>query len=337
MTQQQLKDAKIVLEPVQEHPIGSLITTSGRVAFDDLHVAHVFSPVTGRVTKIVAELGAHVKKGEPLAIIDSPDLGMASADLQKAYADLVAAEHDFDRQKAMLAIRAVAQKDVETAEDNYRKAKAEVARAKQKASLLRVGADSVSQGYVLTSLIDGEVVNRSISPGMEVQGQYSGGTAAELFTVGETNPVWVLADAYEMDLARIHVGAKVHIKVVAFAEPFDGTVDWVSASLDPQTRTAKVRCTVKNPDHKLRPEMFATATIETDGRSALAIPRRAVVHLGDQAVVFVQRGDTNDGKLRFERVPVTVDEDEVGHLVAVQHGLAPGDVIVVSGAILLAG
>jgi cobalt-zinc-cadmium efflux system membrane fusion protein len=237
----------------------------------------------------------------------------------------------------MLAIRAVAQKDVETAEDNYRKAKAEVARAKQKASLLRVGADSVSQGYVLTSLIDGEVVNRSISPGMEVQGQYSGGTAAELFTVGETNPVWVLADAYEMDLARIHVGAKVHIKVVAFAEPFDGTVDWVSASLDPQTRTAKVRCTVKNPDHKLRPEMFATATIETDGRSALAIPRRAVVHLGDQAVVFVQRGDTNDGKLRFERVPVTVDEDEVGHLVAVQHGLAPGDVIVVSGAILLAG
>lgn len=339
LTAEQLREAKVEIAEVGEHTIGTLVTTSGRVTFDDLHVAHVFSPVTGRITKISAELGQRVKKGQALAVIDSPDLGMASADLAKAYADVVAAQHDYDRQKALLAIKAVAEKDVEASEDNYRKAKAELGRAQQKARLFRVGGGSgeaISQGYVLTSLIDGEVVSRTVNPGMEVQGQYAGGTSNELFTVGEIDPLWVIADIFEMDLAKVKRGAPATIKVVAYPDDkFEGTVDWVSSSLDPTTRTAKVRVTVKNPGRKLLPEMFATAQIATEGAKALSVPRRALLHLGEQTVVYVKRGEGAEGKVRFERLPVIVDEDEAGDFVPVKHGLATGDQVVVAGAILL--
>ena len=341
VTPQQSDEAHLTTASAEEHEVGNIIVTSGKVTFDDLLVSHVFSPVTGRVTHIDAELGARVKKGQALATLDSPDLGLASADLAKAEADLAAAEHDYARQKDLEKIGAVARKDYEVAEDNVRKARAELSRSQQKARLLSAGgaAGAVGQGFVLRSLIDGEVVNRAVNPGMEVQGQYSGGGAVELFTIGDLDHVWVIADAFEMDLSRIKPGEKVSIKVVAYPDdqPFVGTVDWVSGTLDPVTRTAKVRCVIPNPGHKLKPEMFATVSIAAGGTKKLAIPRNAVLHLGDQSVVYVALGAGPDGKMRFERRPVTVDEDESGDVVPVLRGVQQGESVVASGAILLSG
>jgi membrane fusion protein, heavy metal efflux system len=341
VTPQQSDEAHLTTVSAEDREVGNVIVTSGKVAFDDLRVSHVFSPVTGRVTRIDAELGARVKKGQSLATIDSPDLGLASADLAKADADLAAAEHDYSRQKDLEKIGAVARKDYETAEDSVRKARAELERARQKARLLSAGGagGAVGQGFVLRSLIDGEVVNRTVNPGMEVQGQYSGGGAVELFTIGDLDHVWVIADAFEMDLSRIKPGEKVSIKVVAYPDdkPFEGTVDWVSGTLDPTTRTAKVRCVIPNPDHKLKPEMFATVAITAPGTRKLAIPRNAVLHLGDQSVVYIALGAGPDGKMRFERRPVSVDEDESGDLVPVLRGIQQGESVVASGAILLNG
>ena len=98
--------------------------------------------------------------------------------------------------------------------------------------IFRTGSvDAVSQGYTLTSPIDGELIARAVNPGIEVQGQYGGGTAVELFTVGELDKVWVLADVYEMDIARVKVGSKVQGKIVTYkGRVFEGTVDWVSGA-----------------------------------------------------------------------------------------------------------
>ena len=116
---------------------------------------------------------------------------------------------------------------------------------------------------------------------------------------------------------------------------FDGKVDWVSGVLDPTTRTAKVRCTFDNKDRMLKPEMYATAQISVEQRRALAIPRNAILRLGDQTVVFLQVSD--DGKtIKYERVPVSVDEGESSDWLVVQHGLEAGQKVVVSGAIKLA-
>src|SRR6185295_13945617 len=127
-----MRDAKIVVATVEEQDTDDTILTSGRVVFDDTRVAHIMSPVNGRITRIDAALGERVKKGMPLAVIDSPDIGIASSDVGKAMAEATAAEHDYHRKKDLFDQHAVSQADFEIAQDNYDKAKAELSRARQK-------------------------------------------------------------------------------------------------------------------------------------------------------------------------------------------------------------
>jgi membrane fusion protein, heavy metal efflux system len=340
LTPQQVKNANLVVAAAGDQDVGGAVVTSGKVTYDDLLVSHEISPVTGRIVRIDAQPGQHVKKGASLAVIESPDVGTAFSDLAKAHADLEAADRDYKRQKELFDAHAASQKDYESALDNFQKSKAELSRAQKKAALLSKGgnADSVTQEYTLRAHIDGEVISRSVSPGMEVQGQYSQGSAVELFTIGELDHVWVVADVYEMDLGRVKKGARATVRVVSYPNRiFEGVVDYVSGTLDPTTRTAKVRCTIPNPDRNLKPEMYATVSVSVAERKALAIPRGAMLRLGDQTVVFVQTGTAPNGLIRFERRPVAVDEDEGGDYLPVTHGLERGEKIVTSGAILLAG
>jgi len=336
LTPAQVRDAKIEVQSVEERDVDDTLLTSGRVSLEDVRSAHVYSPVSGRVASIAALLGAHVNKGTVLAVIESPDIGTAVSDVHKAEADLIAAEHDYKRKKDLFEQKAGSAADLETAEDNWRKTRAEVERARQKAFLLRAGnVDTVTQTYTLASPIEGEVLVRNINPGIEIQGQYGGGVAQELFTIGELDHVWVFADVYEIDLARVHVGSPASVSVVTYKDKsFDGRVDWVSGVLDPTTRTAKIRCTFDNADQLLRPEMYATVRISVDEKHALAIPRDALLRLGEYKVVFIEVGES-EGRVRFERVPVDVDEGESSPWLEVKHGLEAGQKVVVSGAILL--
>jgi membrane fusion protein, heavy metal efflux system len=336
LTTQQAKDAKIEVQTVADQDVDDTVLTSGRVALEDLRSAHIFTPVTGRVVKISAQLGTRVKKGDALAVIESPDIGNAVSDVHKAEADLIAAEHDYKRKKELFEEKAGSAADQEASEDNWRKTRAEVERARQKAFLLRAGnVDSVTQTYTLPSPIDGEVLMMNINPGAEVQGQYSGGATQELFTIGEIDKVWVIADLYEMDIGRVKIGAPAVVSVVAYKDKvFNGVVDWVSGMLDPNSRTAKVRCAFDNPDRLLRPEMYATMQISVEQKKALAIPRNALLRLGEYKVVFVELSE-DGGFLKFERLPVDVDEGEASQWLEVRHGLEAGQKVVVSGAILL--
>jgi cobalt-zinc-cadmium efflux system membrane fusion protein len=339
LTPEQVRTRLTLLE-VTPREIGASIVTTGRVTFDDLRVTHVFSPVTGRITRILAQPGQRVRRGAPLAVIQSPDVGSAFSDLAKAHADLVAAEHDYQRKKDLYQAHAGSQSDFETAEDNYEKAKAEMERARQKAKLLSRGSvDRITQEFILQAPIEGEVIARQANPGVDVQGQYSGGATVELFTIGELDRVWVLADVFEMDLARVKKGAPVEIEVVAYPDKrFKGTVDYVSSALDPASRVARVRCAIPNPDGELKPEMYATASISTGGRTALAVPRIALLRLGEGMNVFVAKGHSPDGQMVFTRVPVTVaEDDEDREFVPITHGLKAGDTVVVKGAIELLG
>lgn len=341
LTPKQVAEGKVQVAPLAEQDVDDKINASGRIAFDDVRVSHVYSPVTGKVVRIDAQVGQRVKKGDPLAVLESPDVGMASADLSKAQADFTAAEHDFLREKALWEKpegHATSKKDFEAAEDAFFKAKAELARARQKATLLG-GGGGVSQAFTLRSGIEGEVIARNISPNVEVQGQYGGGTAVEMFTIGELDRVWLVADIYEMDFARVKVGARLETHVVAYPKrSFDCKVEWVSGTLDPQTRTAKVRCSLDNADRALRPEMYASVEISVEERKALAVPRNAFFRLGDATVVFTQEGTTPDGRIRFKRVPVTVDDEGEGQQwLVLQRGPAKGTQLVISGGILLTG
>jgi len=337
LTPTQVSDAKIQVAPIEARDVDDTILTSGTVTLDDKLTGHIFSPVTGRVVNIAAQLGQRVKKGDVLATIESPDVGNAVADARKAEADLIAAEHQLKRKKELFEQKAGSAADLEAAQDTYRRSKAEVERAHQKENLLRVGGgNAVSQQYGLPAPVDGEILLRNINPGAEVQGQYSGGATQELFTIGELDRVWVLGDVYEMDFGRVHVGVPADVTVVAYPDKvFHGKVDWVSGSLDPGTRTAKVRCTFENVDRMLRPMMYATVQLSVDQKKAVAIPRNALMRLGDAKVVFVETSE-DSALVKFRRVAVDVDEGESSPWLEVKHGLDAGQKIVTNGAILLA-
>jgi cobalt-zinc-cadmium efflux system membrane fusion protein len=339
ISKDQFQKAAMVTKLVVEEEVGDTIVSSGRVTFDDARVTHVFSPVNGRILKVLAQPGQRVDRGTPLVVMASPDIGQAFSDYVKAKADLAAVQSEFQRQKELFEAHAGAQRDLEAAEDNYRKAQAELDRAHQKIVLLAPDAqDRVTQDYVLRAPIAGEVVARTVNPGVEVQGQYSGGTAVELFTIGELDRVWVLADVYEVDLPKIKKGATATVKVVSYPDKvFRGTVDWISGALDPTSHTSKVRCSIGNADRELRAEMYATVAIGLKTHRTVAVPRTAVLRLGDQSVVFVRKGETPRGALRFERRRVEIRESLGAENVEVTSGLSSGEEVVTSGAILLVG
>lgn len=319
--------------------VGGLIQTTGRLTFDDRRVTHVFSPVGGRVTRLLADLGQHVKAGQPLAFIDSPDLGSALSDARKAEATYAAAERELQRQKELFEVHAGAQRDLEAAEASWKSAQAERDRARQRAAFLHApDTKGVSQGFELRAPIAGEVIARMANPGADVAGQYGGGTTAELFTLGDLGSLWMMADLYEQDLFRVRVGCVAEVEIPGYPEGLLKTkVDWVSGVLDPATRTARLRCVVPNPRHLLRPEMFAKVTLRVPQEKALSIPRGSIVRLGGQTYAFVILPSASDGTARFERRPIRVDEQVAGELVPVRGGLSLGEHVVAKGAMILAG
>ena len=213
------------------------------------------------MVRIEAQPGERVKKGDALAAIESPDVGNAFSDLAKAQADLIAAEHDFKRQKELYDAHAGSQRDFESAQDNYAKPRPRWSAPRRRRSCCGAAARHCRHAeFTLRAPIEGEVIARNVNPGAEVQGQYSGGTAVELFTIGELDHVWVIADVFEMDLARVKRGPTVSVKVVAYPDKVftgHGRLDLRYARSDHRARR-KVRCKMDNADRELKPEMYAT-------------------------------------------------------------------------------
>ncbi len=339
LTPEQMEGAHIVVERVGSRPLALRLVTGGRVAFDEQRVAHVFSPVSGRITKMLGGFGQRVRAGEPLAVIESPDLATAWSDLVKARADALAATHENERQRNLFEHGAGSERDYEAARDNAAKAEAELERAELRLKLLHGSPKTgATQEFLLRAPLAGEIVHRAATPGLEVQGMLaSANVVQELFTVGELDPIWVWGDVYERDLGRVHAGQSVsHVSVAYPDQPIAGTVDFVGAQLDPQTRTARIRCVVRNPEKRLKPEMFVTLTIELEKRDALALPRSAVIRAGDRQTVFVADGRSRDGRSQFLQRPVELQEAD-GGWVGVASGVAAGERVVTSGAILLSG
>jgi cobalt-zinc-cadmium efflux system membrane fusion protein len=339
LTDAQIRGALLKIRPAEKRNLTRHLVTAGRVGFDEARVAHVFSSVGGRVTSVLGGFGQRVRRGEALAAIESPELGAARSDVIKARADLVALELEARRQRDLYEHHASAERDAEAAEASAAKARAELERARRRLEMLHVPDDeSANQEFVLRSPIAGEVITRTATPGLEVQGMLSGANVVqELFTIGDIERVWIWGDLYERDLGGVHRGQNVTISTASDPEhPVAGTVDYLSDALDKDTHTARLRCEVDNAGSRLKPEMYVTLSIELDAREALAVPREAVLKTGDRTEVVVEDGRAPDGRTRFLWRPVEVGDADDGW-VSVVSGLSAGERVVVSGAVLLAG
>jgi multidrug efflux pump subunit AcrA (membrane-fusion protein) len=148
-------------------------------------VVQVYSPVTGRVARLLVGVGERVVQGQPLALVSSPDVGASRSDLLLAQAELMAAEHDLARQRRLVEL-GEASGDYEAALEVWREAKAELERAQAKARLLGRDDDATDDHYTLIAPVAGVVLARAARPGLDVAGEYAGGMAPEaLFTIGE--------------------------------------------------------------------------------------------------------------------------------------------------------
>ena len=317
----------IKIETVQETAGSASVSLPGRVTFDEDRTQRVASPIDGRATTILVKLGDKVRAGQPLIQLSSPNVGQLQADAQKAMSDLTVAQKAIDRVHKLQEDGAVAEKEVSQAEGDFRKARSDFARATVQLRALGVSPTDPAVNAALRAQIAGIVVERNVLVGQEVRADQ----ATPLLTVSSLDTVWVLADAYEQDLALVSEGDPVTIRVLAYpGETFGGKVGHIGDVVDPTTRTVKIRCIAYNPMHRLKPEMFAKVDVRNvTGRKFMTVPAKAVLNDGDKSVVIIA---TEGNIFRTRRVEVG---PEVEGQVRIMTGLTPGEKIVTDGAIFM--
>jgi cobalt-zinc-cadmium efflux system membrane fusion protein len=348
---------------VTTQPLATVLSVTGTVAPVESRVAHVRPLARGVVERVSVALGQRVQRSEPLVTLDNIELGerigeflAQAAALRQAEADLAVRASVFERAQSLVKIEAVSQQELELRRAEFQNAQAAV--VSQRAQLAAIeerlhrfglseadvrelessgpttdgrgngaGADGhrTASHNVLRAPFDGVITKYDVAPGELVDPQ------EDLLTVTDLAQVWVLADVYEQDIAKLRTDRDVQIAVDSYPDrTFTGRLTYVSDVIDPTTRTAKVRCVVDNRDGVLKLNMFARIRIPTgDARQALTVPAAAVQQIDGQPVVFVHQSPT-----RFERRNVQTGVT-TGDVIEITGGLEPGLVIASAGTLSL--
>lgn len=300
---------------------------NARIAYDDNRTARVFSPVAGRVVKILAETGKQVEKGEGILVLDSPDYAQAVADNSRADADLLRKQEAYDRAKLIYEAKGLARKDLENAEADSRQAEAEAVRARARLANLNGNPGRAAGQFVLVAPHVGVISERQVSWGSEVRPDAQN----PLFVITDPYHVWVQVDLPEQQMGKLKVGQAMMAQVDAYPnELFTGKITVIAGALDPVTRRIQVRCEIDNPQLKLKPEMYARVWPIADVHSSLPrVPNTAIVTQGLYSYVFVEHGV---GVLQRRRVTLGLQGHEESY---VKEGLKVGERVVTAGALLL--
>lgn len=350
-----VRQGGIDMEPVREHVLMPSFRAPARVTYNADTVAHVGTPVVGRVLQIRVKLGDVVKQGDDLLVIESRELGEAQGDyLQKlaagsaardaAEAPKVALERAKSLEGGAISSAEVRKREAEyhAAMGSMRNADVALAAAEQKLRLFGLDETGVRQlaaggrplpHYSIRAPITGTVIQREVTLGELVIPEKE-----TLLVLADLSTFWVVADVPEDRLKQVVPGARVRIHVApAPGQPVEGTVSLISPGVDPSTRTVEVRVEVQASRASLMPGMFAEAEI-FDGRSeasrpVLAIPETAINTIDGESVVFVPAGEKQNtfAKRAIER------GREVGGMVQVLSGLQAGEKIVTRGSLILKG
>ncbi len=298
----------------------------GRLVWDEDRTVRMFTPFTGRVTRVLADVGLHVEAGRALAELASPDFGQAQADTRKAQADLATKTAQLTRVKELAMAGVAAGKDLQQAEADMQNADAEFRRASARVSLFG-GTNNVDQRFALKSPIAGVVVERNINPGQELRADQP---LTPQFVVTDPTRLWVQLDGNEADLKNLKPGTVLVLNTSQYPDDtFAGELRQVADFIDPVARTLKLRGTVGNTDRRLKAEMFVSARIVLPRGESPMVAEKAVFLDGLRRFVFVK---TAAGS--FTRRSVRVGPS-YGDALPVLAGLTEGDEVVVTGTLYL--
>jgi len=339
---------QLTIEPVRDWPVTVERDTTGRVSFNEERLTPIYTPYAGRVLEVLANKSTEVRPGQPLLVLEAPelvtaqnDLIVARADLAKAKIGLDAARVAADRARGLHAQGAIATKDLQQADtelaralDEQRRAQAALATVEHRLALFgkkpeeiaRLGGQ-IDRQTAIRAPIAGTIVERKVGPG-----QYLRADASDaLFLIADLSTVWVLADVYESDLADIRLHTPVEVRVAAYPHrPIPAQIISINPTVDPVTRTVRVRCLVQNPEGLLKPDMFATIRIRSvTAQMVPAIPVSAAFSQGPETVVFVEEEPG-----RFRRRQIQPGREMQGYI-SVQSGVQSGERVVSRGVLLL--
>lgn len=308
----------------------------GRIALNSDTATQVFSPYSGRVIRIIAGIGEHVRRGAPLFAIEAAEFAQTQSDLLNAATQLKLARiaeqrrhAAFDSKGGSLQDWQQAQADLaaaQTALDSVRNRLRIYGQTEEQIDSLEK-AKSASPVTYVTAPIDGVVTDRQVGPGQYLQA----GGATPVYTLGNLETVWLVADVREVDAPLVEVGQDVEVRVLAFpGKIFKAKLTSVGSTVDPVTHRMPVRATIDNRDGKLKPQMFASFSIITSGATnALAVPEEAVVREGDAARVWVL-GPENQLALR------SIHTGRISNgMVEVLEGLEAGEKVVTRGSLFI--
>jgi cobalt-zinc-cadmium efflux system membrane fusion protein len=313
----------------------AVLEANGQVEAAGDHQARVGVRVPGRVSSLRARLGDTVKKGQVLALVESPDLGRAKADYVAARAAADVAAQTAARERQLVERKISSESEWRSAEAEAVRTAAELQAAENRLHALGVGDNALPDkvGHFSSTIpaltpIAGVVVERPVTLGEMVDPEDT------LFVIMDLAEVWLLVDVFERDLSQVVLGQKVTVTLAAYPErTFTGQVDHIGAIVEPRSRAVKVRVALANKDGALKPGMFgrvALANTRGEHHEHLFVPAAAVQRTERGPVVFVPGDEPGEYLPR----PVRTGH-EVAGAVAIESGLTAGETIVVAGSFVL--
>jgi len=326
---EQMQHVQVVAAQATNLP--RVLRLTGTVAFDGFATTPVITQAGGPVSRILVSPGETVRRGQALAFISSPDFSQLRAVYLKARASDQLAEKNYARAQDLYTHHAIAEKDLQQAESDRAQSQADMQAAEQ--SMRIIGFSSPAQMMAKASLeapmtapIAGEVVERLCAPGQVVQA----GTT-QCFTISNTSTVWVLANVYQNDLAFVHVGDAVTITTDAYPETFTGKISYLGAALDPTSRSLQARIDTKNPQARLKKDMYVTASVRAGAvTNAITVPDAAVLRDPEnQPYIYVQVGQN-----QFGRRDVTLGDSQDG-MTQLKTGVKAGERVIGNGSLFL--
>ena len=349
-TPSQAEWASLTVEPVTERPFRAEHVTEGKIAVDEDRSTPVFSPYTGRVTRLLARPGDQVTQGQPLFVIEAADTVQAQNDFISAFTALNKAQSALDlaqlqdrRARDLYEGKAIPLKDFQQAEatliqaqNDLRSSQTALEAVRNRLHILGLSDEAIStfqeKGRIIpettvVSPIAGTVVQRKVGPGQYI----STGANDPVFVIGDLSTVWLTAFVRETEADAVAAGQELRFNLLALpGRTFSGRINYVAAAIDPATRRLTVRATIDNPNGQLKPEMFATVTIyaPTD-QPSIGVPKQALIYEGDQVRVWIAHNDKS-----IELCPVKTGLTN-GDLVEVHGNLKPGDLIVTKGSLFI--
>lgn len=327
LTPEQIANAGIATAKAEHRSTTGVLVTTAEVQPAEDGVARVGARLAGRITALDAGAGDHVKKNQRLATLDSAEVGRAKAEYQASLVAWKVAQQSLERERELFDKKYNALHDVQVAEAEEARARADRDAAANLLSSLGVGASGSASTLRVTAPIDGEIVERAATLGQMVE------TTDTMFVIMDLRQVWIVVDLLERDLAQVAVGQRVSARVSAYPErEFPGTIAAIGATVEPRSRTVHVRVVLPNDDRALKPGMFAD--VEVEGASGVAhdrvvVPSAAVQRDGTRMLVFVPHGERE-----FVAREVAVGRESAGWT-EIDGGLTAGETVVTTGSFVL--